>query len=244
MTGLALQELSMLCLPITAHLLRLVGWEFSLATEHSTITQRKFWRRITRSHFKKRWHSPSTISSSRIPHTMRIVDRYRFSRAGYMRSSSAFPDTCSAGFITRLASGTLVLLASLSIPVKGQAHPGSFQRTRSLYHAWNDAVGHRRFALSSASGCRIEAAGKSAIGSPRTLKSAPHKSASDLKRQLASSSPLISLGTMSCLSIGGDDATMGLHQGCGGVSSRMVDYHGGRATARYARHWIHERAIS
>src|SRR5262245_20040055 len=108
MTELGLQELSTLCLPITAHSLRLVGWEFSLATEHSTITQKKFWKRITRSHFKKRWHSPSTISSSRIPHTMRIVDRYRFSRAGYMRSSSAFPDTCSAGFITRLASGTLV----------------------------------------------------------------------------------------------------------------------------------------
>src|SRR5262249_11861079 len=112
MTGLGLQELSMLCLPITAHSLRLVAWAFSLATEHSTITQRKFWRRITRSHFKKRWHSPSTIRSSRIPHTMRIADRYRFSRAGYMPSSSAFPDTCSASYVSRLAAGTLVLLAA------------------------------------------------------------------------------------------------------------------------------------
>src|SRR5215470_4130650 len=152
MIGLGLQELSMAFLPIIALSLRLVAWGFSLATAHSTITQRKFWRRIIRTRFKKRWRSPSTISSLRTPHTMRIVDRYRFSRGGYMRSSSAFPDTCSAGFITRLAYGTVVLLASLSIPVKGQAHPGSFQRTRSLYHAWNDAVGHRRSALSSASG--------------------------------------------------------------------------------------------
>ena len=72
----------------------------------------------------------------------------------------------------------------------------SNEHGRRLYYAWNDSVGHRRFALSSASGCRIEAAGKSAIGRRRTLKSAPHKSASDLKRQLASSSPLVSLGTM------------------------------------------------
>src|SRR5215467_4359575 len=129
MIGLGLQELSMAFLPIIALSLRLVAWGFSLVTAHSTITQRKFWRRIIRTRFKKRWRSPSTISSLRTPHTMRIVDRYRFSREGYMRSSSAFPDTCSAGFITRLASGTLILLASVSIPVKAQTHQPTCEQT-------------------------------------------------------------------------------------------------------------------
>src|SRR5262249_60206703 len=119
MTGLGLQELSMPCRPIIALSLRLVAWGFSLATAHSTITQRRFWRRIIRTPFKKRWRSPSTISSLRIPHTMRIVDRCRFSRGGYMRSSSAFPDTCSAGFITRLASGTVTLSASAASEKNG-----------------------------------------------------------------------------------------------------------------------------
>src|SRR5262249_53752467 len=79
----------------------------------SIIDQRRFWRRITHTRLEKARRSLLIINSLPIPRTTRIVAPYRSSQAGSMRSSSAF---------RILASGGLVLLASVPIPAKAQTH--------------------------------------------------------------------------------------------------------------------------
>src|SRR5262245_32409389 len=120
-------------------------------------------------------------------------DGTRVSKPFDTDSDGPFADICDVcAMLNLIASGqvaappplpTRIASCKSEMPVPTETMPAGMRH-------------HRRFALSSASECRIEAAGKSASGRRRTLKSEPHKSVSDLKRQLASSSPLVSLGTM------------------------------------------------